>query len=94
MITKHEEHPCKECDMKLTTFMDLLQHVAKHHLKEGKVNDEDEAELGKDKEKEPGNQDVEPRHGTKANELGICSVFRISRDEVRTPYVSICVTEV
>ena len=26
MITKHEEHPCKECDMKLKTFMDLLQH--------------------------------------------------------------------
>ena len=43
MITKHEDHLCKECDMKLTTFMDLLQHVAKHHLKEGKVNDEDEA---------------------------------------------------
>ena len=57
MITKHEEHPCKECDKKLTTFMDLVQHVAKHLLKEGKVNDEVEAELGKDKEKEPGNQD-------------------------------------
>ena len=41
--------------MKLTTFMDLLQHVAKHHLKEGSVNEEDEDELGKDKE--PDNQD-------------------------------------
>ena len=39
------------------TFMDLLQLVAKHHLKEGQVNDEDEAELGNDKEKEAGNQE-------------------------------------
>ena len=52
MITKHEENPCKECDMKLQTFMDLLQHVAKHHLKEQKVNEEDEDELGKDEKKQ------------------------------------------
>ena len=34
MVTKHSEHPCKECKEKLPTFMDLLKHVAKHHCKE------------------------------------------------------------
>ena len=57
MITKHEEHPCKECDMKLKTFMDLFQHVAKHHLKEGAVNDMDETEVENYNEKGIGDQD-------------------------------------
>ena len=57
MITKHQEHPCKQCDMKLKTFMDLLQHVAQYHLKEGDVNPEDDAKLKKHDEKEQGDQD-------------------------------------
>ena len=31
MLTKHEEHQCKECQEKLPTFMDLLKHVTKLH---------------------------------------------------------------
>ena len=71
MITKHGEHQGKEWDMKLTTFMDLLQHVAKHQLTEGKVNEEDEDELGKDKE--PGNQDESmPDFKLKESLMDIC----------------------
>ena len=31
MVTKHEEHQCKECKEKLPTFMELLKHIAKQH---------------------------------------------------------------
>ena len=41
MITTHQEHPCKDCKEKLSTFMQLLKHVAKHHCKE---QDKEEAE--------------------------------------------------
>ena len=34
MITNHEKYKCKECKEKLSTFMELLQHVAKHHSKD------------------------------------------------------------
>ena len=34
MITKHESHKCKECKEELSTFMELLRHVAKHRSKE------------------------------------------------------------
>ena len=40
IVTKHEEHQCKECKEKLPSFMDLLKHVSKHHFK-----DEDEKKL-------------------------------------------------
>ena len=31
MVTKHDEHQCKECKEKLPTFMELLKHIAKQH---------------------------------------------------------------
>ena len=34
MITKHQDHVCKECNKNLPSFMDLLKHVAKEHAKE------------------------------------------------------------
>ena len=34
MITKHQDHVCKECKKKLPSFMDLLKHVSTHHVKE------------------------------------------------------------
>ena len=34
MITKHKDHTCKECQHKLTSFMDLLKHVAEQHGRE------------------------------------------------------------
>ena len=34
MITKHKDHTCKECQHKLTSFMDLLKHVAEQHDQE------------------------------------------------------------
>ena len=43
IITNHEEHQCKECQEKLSTFMELLKHVANHHSKdEGEVQGEDD----------------------------------------------------
>ena len=32
-MTKHEDHVCKECQEKFSSFMDLLKHVANHHHK-------------------------------------------------------------
>ena len=34
MLTSHEDCQCKECHEKLSTFKDLLKHVAKHHFKD------------------------------------------------------------
>ena len=34
MITKHKEHQCKECQMQLPLFVDLLAQIAKQHFKE------------------------------------------------------------
>ena len=31
MLTKHDDHQCKECIEKLSNFMQLLKHIAKHH---------------------------------------------------------------
>ena len=40
MLINHEDHRCKECQEKLPTFMELLKHVAIHHLKnEGDIED-------------------------------------------------------
>ena len=34
MLAKHEDHMCKECQEKFSSFMELLKHVANHHHKE------------------------------------------------------------
>ena len=34
IITKHQDHVCKECKEKLPSFMDLLKHVSTHHVEE------------------------------------------------------------
>ena len=34
MITKHDGHVCKECNKNMSSFMELLKHVAKMHTKE------------------------------------------------------------
>ena len=45
---KHEEHPCKECQEKLPSFTELLNHIAKYDYKEqGDGESEDDAILGK-----------------------------------------------
>ena len=45
MITKHEEHECKDCKENLSTFMALLKHVAEYHSQEP-VEDIEIKELG------------------------------------------------
>ena len=32
MLTKHEDHVCKDCKEKFQSSMELLKHVAKHHV--------------------------------------------------------------
>ena len=39
MLSTHGDHTCNECKEKLTTFMELLKHVAKHHYKEGETEE-------------------------------------------------------
>ena len=65
ILTKHDEHVCKECPEKLSSFMELLKHVAKHHhdnevVVQGKVSEdsfvEQEAE-NLDKYKDKGDKD-------------------------------------
>ena len=34
MIAKHKKHQCKECRLNLSTFMELMKHIAKHHCKD------------------------------------------------------------
>ena len=34
MLTKHEDHTCKECKEKFQSLMELLKHVSKHHFNE------------------------------------------------------------
>ena len=34
MVTKHEDHACKECNSKFASFMELLKHIAKEHFKD------------------------------------------------------------
>ena len=43
MLTKHEDHNCKECKEKFQSLMELLKHVAKHH-----ANEKDEVNNFKD----------------------------------------------
>ena len=38
---KHEDHMCKECNMKVPSFMGLLKHIAEEHGKEEVNEDED-----------------------------------------------------
>ena len=53
IITKHEDHICKEFDKNLPTFKDLLKHIADHHCKEIKDNDmKDQSESKVDEEEE------------------------------------------
>ena len=44
MIAKHEDHECKDCKEKLPTFMELMKHVAKLHIKE--LDNTDQGEIG------------------------------------------------
>ena len=45
---KYEEHSCKECKEKLSSFTELIKHIAKYHCKDqGKVESEDDANLRK-----------------------------------------------
>ena len=54
---KHEDHMCKECSLKVPSFMGLLKHIAEEHGKE-EMKDEDMEAKGvennqeKDKEEE------------------------------------------
>ena len=34
MITKHTKHQCKNFQEKVSTFIELLKHVPKHHFEE------------------------------------------------------------
>ena len=34
MFTKHSDHSCKECEETIKSTMELLKHVAKHHVNE------------------------------------------------------------
>ena len=33
IIIKHDHHQCKECEEKLSNFMQILKHIAQHHTK-------------------------------------------------------------
>ena len=39
MLSTHGDHTCNECKEMLTTFMELLKHVAKHHYNEGETEE-------------------------------------------------------
>ena len=65
MIIKHDSHKCKECKEELSTFMEMLQHVAKDHSK-----DKEEKEI-----KYPGEKDVENKHTQNEKKVIKESVF-------------------
>ena len=46
MVTNHENHKCKECKEELSTFMELLKHVAQHHSNERVDINKEENEKG------------------------------------------------
>ena len=52
IITKHKDHVCKECNDKLSSFMELLKHVAKYHSKESVEEVEIKGEKEKDDQKD------------------------------------------
>ena len=62
---KHDEHVCKECPEKLSSFMELLKQVAKHHhdnivVVQGKVSEDSFVEQeteNLDKYKDEGDKD-------------------------------------
>ena len=41
MVTRHNDYHCKECDMKLPTFLHLLKHVLENHFKDQREIKED-----------------------------------------------------
>ena len=47
MLTKHEDHTCKDCKEKFQSLMEVLKHASKHH-----VNDKDEVNDIKDQGEE------------------------------------------
>ena len=51
----HEDYVCKECNEKLSSFMKLLNHIAKNHPKETV----EEKEIKDSGEKDAENKDVE-----------------------------------
>ena len=46
MLSKHEEHQCKECNKKLSTLVELLKHVSKYHYQEQNEVQEEQTEDG------------------------------------------------
>ena len=42
MVTNHQNQKSKECEEELSTYIELLKHVAKHHEKDKAVNYEGE----------------------------------------------------
>ena len=53
VLTKHEEHACKECKEIFQSFMELLKHISLHHFKEtgegGGQSEEEETSVKKEK---------------------------------------------
>ena len=77
IITKHEVHTYKECQEKLSSFMELLKHVAKYHSKEPKEEKDIKHKGEKDNQnehvKETGiksteNENVEKDNGSALSE--------------------------
>ena len=46
MLSKHEEHQCKECNKKLSTLVELLKHLSKYHYQEQYEVQEEQTEDG------------------------------------------------
>ena len=44
VLNKHDTHECKECKVKLPSFMKLLKHIAEHHYKEEENVQDEQAE--------------------------------------------------
>ena len=60
MLTNHEDQQCKECQEKLSTFMELLKNVAIHHFKdEGDIEDKNFKEKECNKKQHKQNNTVE-----------------------------------
>ena len=60
MLTKHSDHSCKECEETFKSTMELLKHVAKHHVNEkGDVKEmKDQGEEVVQNEKDQENVDI------------------------------------
>ena len=74
MLTKHTDHSCKECEKKFQSLMELLKHVAKHHVNEnGEVKDikdkgEEVVQNEEDQEKDEIKDSNEGKSGIKSTE--------------------------